>query len=69
MANPILSRNFNADERVYDGEPMTINGAINKTLTLLALAVVAAGYTWWLMASGFTLFTSSITSSTWLVSK
>ena len=54
MANPILSRNFNADERVYDGEPMTINGAINKTLTLLALAVVSAGYTWWLLASGFT---------------
>lgn len=54
MANPILSNNFNVDERVYEGEPMTISGSINKTLTLLALAVVAAGYTWWLLASGFT---------------
>lgn len=54
MANPILSRNFSTEERVYEGEPMTINGAINKTLTLLALIVVAAGYTWWLLATGFT---------------
>lgn len=54
MANPILSRNFNTEERVYEGEPMTINGAINKTLTLLALVTVSAGYTWWLLASGFT---------------
>lgn len=54
MANPILRNSFNTEERVYEGEPMTISGAINKTLTLLALVTVSAGYTWYLMASGFT---------------
>ncbi len=54
MANPILSNNFNAEERVYEGEPMTISGAINKTLTLLALVIISAAYTWWLLSSGYT---------------
>lgn len=54
MANPILRNSFDTEERVYEGEPMTISGAINKTLTLLALVTVSAGYTWYLMASGFT---------------
>lgn len=54
MANPILRNSFNTEERVYEGEPMTISGAINKTLTLLALVTVSAGYSWYLMASGFT---------------
>lgn len=54
MANPILSNNFNAEERVYEGEPMTISGAINKTLTLLALVIISAAYTWWLLLSGYT---------------
>lgn len=54
MANPIFTNNFNAGERVYEGEPMTISGAINKTLTLLALVIASAAYTWWLLASGYT---------------
>lgn len=54
MANPILRNSFNTEERVLEGEPMTISGAVNKTLMLLALVTVSAGYTWYLMASGFT---------------
>lgn len=53
MANPILSNNFNAEERILEGQPMTIGGAINKTLTLLALVVISAAYNWWLIGSGY----------------
>lgn len=54
MANPILNRNFNVEEQVLEGQPMTISGSVNKTLTLLALVVVSAAYNWWLIGSGFT---------------
>lgn len=53
MANPIFSNNFRAEERILEGQPMTIGGSINKTLTLLALVVISAAYNWWLIASGF----------------
>lgn len=53
MANPVFNKMMEG-ERVLEGEPMTINGSINKTLILLGLVVVSAAYTWWLMASGFT---------------
>ena len=53
MSNPILNENFLSGERVLEAEPMTINGAIQKTLILLALVVIAAFYTWSLVFSGF----------------
>ena len=53
MSNPVLNENFVNQERVLDGEPMTINGAINKSLILLALVIVPAIYTWSLVFQGF----------------
>lgn len=53
MANPILNENFVGQERVLEGEPMTINGAINKTFLMLALVIIPAVYTWSLVFSGF----------------
>lgn len=53
MANPVFN-NFRSETRVIEGEPMTINGSITKTLILLGLVIVAACYTWWLLISGFT---------------
>lgn len=54
MANPVLNENMVEQARVLEGEPMTINGAINKTFILLACLFVAACYTWYLAFSGFT---------------
>ena len=51
MANPL----FNIDDaRVLDGEPMTVNGAVNKTFILLACVFIAACYTWFLALNGYT---------------
>ena len=36
MSNPILNENrFSPQERILDGEPMTISGTVNKVLMLL----------------------------------
>lgn len=53
MANPILNNKFLTGERVLEGEPMTINGAINKALIMLALVIISAAYTWSLVFAGF----------------
>jgi uncharacterized YccA/Bax inhibitor family protein len=46
-ANPTLSPQVFTDARLATrGEPMTIQGAVNKTAVLLAITVVAAAYTW-----------------------
>lgn len=34
MANPILNENYAAQERVLQGEPMTVNGTIQITAFL-----------------------------------
>jgi len=58
MANPILNDNF-SDPRggnnttVLSGEPMTINGTINKTFILFVCAIIPAFYTWQQFLSGF----------------
>ncbi len=54
MANPILNQNAIQREQVLDGEPMTINGAINKTLILLALLFCGSLVTWNLFYQGAT---------------
>ncbi len=54
MSNPIFNNNIREQTRVLDGEPMTINGAVNKTLILLACVVIAALYTWFLAINGYT---------------
>lgn len=53
MSNPVLN-NMAEQTRILDGEPMTINGAINKTFILFALLVISACYTWGLAFNGFT---------------
>lgn len=54
MSNPVLNDNMIEQARVLDGEPMTVNGAINKTFILFALLLVSACYTWGLAFNGFT---------------
>ena len=51
MANPILNENYAAQERVLQGEPMTVNGTIQITAFLGLLLVASAAFCW----SRFTL--------------
>ena len=60
MSNPVLNENFLETERVLQGEPMTINGALAKTAMLFGVLVVAAVYTWSLIASGYTDMASTL---------
>lgn len=52
-SNPAFNPEFLADERVLDGEPMTVNGTINKTAISLFLVFIAATFSWGLAAKGF----------------
>ena len=54
MSNPVLNEKFLENERVLQGEPMSINGSISKSFILFGILLVAAAYTWFLMASGYT---------------
>lgn len=51
MPNPILNDKF-TQTSVVEGGTMTINGAVYKSLLLIGLIVLSAGYTWNLSASG-----------------
>ena len=53
MANPIFRKNFE-QEQVLDGEPMSINGTITKSVIMVSLIIVSAFYTWSLLFGGFT---------------
>lgn len=53
MSNPVLNEKFLGREGVIDSAPMTINGAINKTLILFVCLLISAVYTFSLVASGF----------------
>ena len=52
MANPIFKKNFE-HEQVLDGEPMSINGTITKSVIMISLIVISAAYTWSLISAGF----------------
>lgn len=54
MSNPVFNENVIEQTRILEGEPMTINGAINKTFVLLACLFIAACYTWYLAFNGYT---------------
>lgn|SRR5574344_1288562 len=55
MSNPILNDNFvQQSQGILSSEPMTINGAINKTFILLACLFATSFYTWDLYFRGFT---------------
>ena len=61
MPNPIFNQNAISNERVLDGEPMTINGAINKTFILFGLLVAASWIVWDLFSKGYTDKVSMLT--------
>lgn len=51
MSNPILNNNFTQNERVLQGEPMTVNGTLQVTGFLTLLLIASAAFCW----SRFTL--------------
>ncbi|HKL26986.1 MAG TPA: Bax inhibitor-1/YccA family protein [Desulfuromonadales bacterium] len=44
-SNPMMKENV-FTRSLADAEPMTLQGAVNKTIIMLALVVIGAGYTW-----------------------
>lgn len=54
MTNPVLNQNVIERERVLDSEPMTINGAINKTFILFGLLLAASLIVWDMFFKGYT---------------
>lgn len=54
MANPILNNKFLEQERVYEGQPMTVNGTIQNTFILGILMVISAALVWSKYTAGFT---------------
>lgn len=54
MANPILNDKFAEQERILQGEPMTVNGTIQITAFLGLLLVAAAAFTWSRFTLGYT---------------
>lgn len=53
MSNPVFNQNVMQGERVLDSEPMTVNGAINKTFILFAILLAASFVVWNAFFSGF----------------
>lgn len=51
-SNPMLNSRV-AENVILDSKPMSVTGAINKTLVLLAIVVAAAFFTWDICAKGF----------------
>ncbi len=54
MSNPILNEKFTEQERILEGEPMTVNGTIQITAFLGILLVAAAAFVWSRMTLGYT---------------
>ena len=51
-SNPMLNSRV-VENVITDSKPMTVQGAINKTMILLAIVVLSGYYTWTLCAQGF----------------
>ena len=54
MANPILNDKFVEQERVLQGEPMTVNGTIQITAFLGLILFAAAAFVWSRFTLGYT---------------
>ena len=54
MSNPVFNQNVIQNERVLDAEPMSINGAINKTFFLFFILLAASLVVWDLFFKGYT---------------
>ncbi len=53
-----MTSNPMTNDRIYEGvvvsdQPMTVAGAVNKTLILLSIVVAVSAYTWYLAVTGF----------------
>lgn len=54
MSNPVFSKSaMDCNERILSGEPMTINGAINKTFVLFLFLLASSVYVFSLFAQGY----------------
>lgn len=54
MPNPVFSQNVIDKKVILDSEPMTVNGAINKTFILFACLLAASLVVWNLFFNGYT---------------
>lgn len=54
MTNPVFNQSVIEKEHILDAEPMTVNGAINKTFVLFGLLLVASLVVWDLFFKGYT---------------
>ena len=54
MSNPILNDRFTENERVLQGEPMTVNGTLQITAFLAVILVAAAAFVWSRFTLGYT---------------
>lgn len=53
MTNPVFNQKAFEQERVLDAEPMTVNGAINKTFMLFALLLAGSFVAWSSFVQGY----------------
>lgn len=63
MANPILNEKYTTQERVLQGETMTVNGTIQITAFLGLLMLAAAAFSWSRLALGYTDLGMMLTSA------
>ena len=61
MSNPILNEKFLEQERVLQGEPMTINGTLQVTFFLSLILFAAAAFVWSRFTLGYTDLVSMLT--------
>lgn len=54
MPNPVFNENIAQRETVLDSEPMTVNGAINKSFILFAILMASSLIVWNLFFKGYT---------------
>ena len=62
MASPILNDKFVDQERVLQGEPMTVNGTIQITAFLGIILIAAAAFVWSRFTLGYTDIAMMLTS-------
>ena len=62
MANPIFNDKFVDQERVLQGEPMTVNGTIQITAFLGIILIAAAAFVWSRFTLGYTDIAMMLTS-------
>lgn len=54
MPNPVFSQNVIERETILDSEPMTVNGAINKSFILFAVLFATSALVWDMFFKGYT---------------